>query len=157
MNFDCCQSAYKSSWILYYISSPVSAVRPNYIASHWPHHASVNPVSRRFQASRPNGWESLQHFGILREKVHTDGRNSPPHLRQYQLRCALASLDAVSSQLTNSLTKLRTVACLPNVYQQVPKLRHLTVDVLYLLQFKYRIEVSILTFPSNVFAWKIVI
>lgn len=60
--------------------------------------------------------------------------DSPFHVRQYQLRCALASLHAAATQLPYFFAQLRTVARLSDVNEQISELRYLTVYVLDLLK-----------------------
>lgn len=55
-------------------------------------------------------------------------------MRQYQLRCALASLHAAATQLPYFFAQLRTVARLSDVNEQIAELRYLAVYVLDLLK-----------------------
>lgn len=60
--------------------------------------------------------------------------SSPFHVRQYQLRCALAGLDAAATQLPYFFPQLRTVARLSDINEQISELRYLAVYVLDLLK-----------------------
>jgi len=59
---------------------------------------------------------------------------SPLHVRQYQLRCTLASLHAAATQFPYFFAQLRTVARLSDINEQISKLRYLAVYVLDLLK-----------------------
>jgi len=73
-------------------------------------------------------WENLCNLGL------SPDLGSPLHVRQYQLRCTLASLHAAATQFPYFFAQLRTVARLSDINEQISKLRYLAVYVLDLLK-----------------------